>query len=189
VNPILAAAVDVQGFCLQRGWRFCFIGALAVQRWGEPRLTLDVDLTVLAGYGGEEVFADALLARFRGRLPDAREFALRHRVVLLRIGDVPVDVSLGALPFEARAVERASAFDIGEGKTLLTCGAEDLVVLKAFAGREKDWLDIEGVAVRQAGRLDEALIWSELDPLLQLKDSPDTPARLLAALARGRRDT
>jgi hypothetical protein len=33
---------------------------LAVQRWGEPRITLDVDLTVLAGYGGERPFIDAL---------------------------------------------------------------------------------------------------------------------------------
>ncbi len=27
------------------GWRFCFIGGVAQQRWGEPRLTEDVVLT------------------------------------------------------------------------------------------------------------------------------------------------
>ena len=49
MNPILETALEVQLFCRSRRWRFCFIGAIAVQRWGEPRLTQDVDLTVLSG--------------------------------------------------------------------------------------------------------------------------------------------
>ncbi len=55
---VLAAAVEVQDFCQQRKWRFCFIGGGAVQRWGEPRLTQDVDLTLLTGFGDEEMFTD-----------------------------------------------------------------------------------------------------------------------------------
>ena len=45
MNPIFAAALEVQTFCRARIWRFCFIDGLTVQRWGEPRLTQDVDLT------------------------------------------------------------------------------------------------------------------------------------------------
>jgi len=45
MNPIFAAAEEIQAFCRARDWRFCFIGGLANQRWGEPRLTQDVDLT------------------------------------------------------------------------------------------------------------------------------------------------
>jgi len=41
---VLAAAEEVQIFCQKHGWSFCFIGGLAVQRWGEPRLTQDADL-------------------------------------------------------------------------------------------------------------------------------------------------
>lgn len=145
MNPIFAAALEIQEVCRRRSWRFCFIGALAVQRWGEPRLTQDADLTLITGFGGEEPFVDGLLAAFKARRPDARAFALRYRVLLLEGSNgVPLDVSLGAMPFEERAVERGSAFAIGEGKSLQTCSAEDLIVLKAFAGRDKDWLDIEG---------------------------------------------
>jgi len=90
------------------------------------------------------------------------------------------------MPFEERAVARASAFDIGAGRSLLTCSAEDLVVLKAFAGRDNDRLDIEGVVVRQGERLDEALVWQELEPLLQLKGAPESAARLRALLERRR---
>ena len=72
-----------------------------MQRWGEPRLTQDVDLTLLTGFGNEEAFIDGLLAGFEGRRPDARSFALRYRVLLLRASNgVPLDVALGAMLFE-----------------------------------------------------------------------------------------
>jgi hypothetical protein len=187
LNPIFTAALEAQTFCRARGWRFCFIGALAVQRWGEPRLTLDVDLTVLTGFGTEAAYVDPLLDRFQARLPDAREFALRNRVLLLRSdAGIPLDVALGAMAFEERAVERASEFVIDTGVALTTCSPEDLIVFKAFAGREKDWLDIEGIAIRQRGGLDQALIWSELGPLFTLKDAPDAADRLRALLALAR---
>jgi hypothetical protein len=59
---------------------------------------------------------------------------------------------------------------------LRTCSAEDLVVLKAFADRPQDWLDIEGVLVRQGRSLDRAQVIDELLPLLELKEelSPKT---------------
>ena len=187
MNPIFAAALEVQAFCRARRWKFCFIGALAVQRWGEPRLTQDIDLTVVTPFGAEEPYVDAFLDRFPGRLADAREFALQNRVVLLRSDSgIPIDVALGAMPFEERATDRATDFVLQEGVALTTCSAEDLVVLKTFAGREKDWLDIEGIALRQHGRLDENLIWAELTPLLDLKDAPEAGVRLRAILASAR---
>ena len=67
---------------------------------------------------------------------------------------VSLDVSLGGLPYEERLVGRASDFEVGAGLALRTCSAEDLVVLKAFAGHEIDWLDVRGVAARQGKRLD-----------------------------------
>jgi hypothetical protein len=179
VNPVYEAALELQSFCRAREWRFCFIGGVVVARWGEPRTTADADLTLLTGFGNEEDFVDPLLASFRARRPDARALALTRRVLLIEAANtVPLDVSLGALPFEQRLVQRSSDFDIGEGVALRTCSAEDLVVLKAFAGRDVDWLDIGGVAVRQAGRLDERLIFRELEPLLELKGSLDSADRL-----------
>jgi hypothetical protein len=185
VNPIFAAALEVQAFCQARGFRFCFIGGLALQRWGEPRLTQDVDLTVISGFGREPEYADQFLSAFAPRIPDARAFALRHRVLLLlgRNG-IPLDVALGAMPFEERAVSRSSPFSVAEGVALLTCSAEDLVVFKAFAGRAQDWIDIEGITVRPHHRLDDALIWQELTPLLELKEDQQTGPRLRRLLER-----
>ena len=68
MNPIFVAAVEVQAFCHARGFHFCFIGGLALQRWGEPRLTQDVDVTVISGFGREAEYAD-LLSVFASRIP------------------------------------------------------------------------------------------------------------------------
>lgn len=162
MNGLLNAAAEVQRFCESHGWQFCFIGGLVVQRWGEPRQTRDVDLTLLTGFGAEEAFVDEVLSRFAGRGDDAREFALMHRVLLVTTAaGVDVDVALGALPFEERAVNRASAWEITGDLALTTCSAEDLVVYKAFAGRAQDWVDVEGILLRQGGRLNHALILDE----------------------------
>ena len=189
MNPILETALEIQRFCQARRWRFCVIGALAVQRWGEPRLTQDVDLSIVSGFGPEAEFVDALLSTYRGRLPDTREFALRCRVVLLESASgVPIDISLGGIPFEERVVGRSSGWDVGGAAPLVTCSAEDLVVLKVFAGREKDWLDVESVVVRQGTRLDVALIDREVAPLLELKDDARSMPRLEAILKRAGRE-
>lgn len=182
-DPILAAAAQIQTFCRGRDWRFCFIGGLAVLRWGEPRLTRDADLTLITGYGSEEPYVAALLQHFSGRFPDTAAFAMANRVVLLRSDDgVPIDVALGALPFEERAVERATDFEYSPGWSLRTCGAEDLIVLKAFAGRPRDWLDIEGVVTRHGDGLNAALVLEEALPLLALKGDQGDADRLRTLL-------
>lgn len=179
MNALLEAGLELQEFLRARGWPFAIIGGLAVLRWGEPRTTIDVDLTLLTGYGGEEPFVDALLGRFKGRIGGARLFALERRVLLLQSGNgTNLDVSLGGLPFEAGMIGRASDFAFGEGCTLRTCSAEDLVVFKAFAGRPQDWRDVEGILARHGGTLDLALVRNELGPLAALKDQPDILGRL-----------
>jgi len=183
VNPLFGAALDVERFCVGQGWEFCFIGALAVIRWGEPRLTRDVDLTILSGFGGEERYIDALLQRFAPRREDAREFAVRYRVVLLAANEVPVDIALGAMPFEERAVRRSTPWTLADRTSIRTCGAEDLIVFKTFAGRDQDWLDVEGVILRQRSRLDGALILEEVAPLLDLKGTLEDLERLQRLLA------
>ncbi len=185
MTPILETALEVQSFCRSRRWRFSFIGAIAVQRWGEPRLTQDVDLTVFSGFGREAEFVDALLAVYRSRIRGGREFALQRRVLLLEgSSGVPIDVSLGAIPFEERLIGRSSPWEIGGAEPLVTCSAEDLIVLKAFAGRDKDWLDVEGVVIRQGRALKTPLVLRELEPLLELKEDARSVARLQAILDR-----
>ena len=41
MRDLFLLADEIQSFCQVRGWRFCFIGGIALQRRGEPRLTGD----------------------------------------------------------------------------------------------------------------------------------------------------
>jgi hypothetical protein len=185
MTRLIQVAAELQGFLDSRSWPNCIIGGVAVQRWGEPRLTQDVDVTLLAGFGNEEPYIDALLGRYEARIATPREFALAHRVVLARSRDgIGIDIALGGLPFEANAVGRATEYEFVSGERLRTCSAEDLIVMKAIAGREQDWLDIKGIVARQESKLDWKLILTEIDPLCELKETPDVIDRL-KQLAKG----
>ncbi|CAN5374782.1 hypothetical protein BH20VER3_BH20VER3_02440 [soil metagenome] len=185
INKILEAAAELQTFCKEQHYRFCFIGGLAVQRWGEPRVTNDADLTLMTGWGEEEKFIEALLARFRARHTDSMEFALRRRVLLLTASnDVPLDIALAAIPFEERSVERASPWKVSDRLYITTCSAEDLLIHKVFAGRGLDWLDVERILQRQNKKLNFDLIFEELRPLLELKEEPENEEQLRQLMAR-----
>jgi hypothetical protein len=177
---LLAAALEVQRFFKRRKWRFCIIGGLAVLRWGEPRATQDVDLSLLTGFRGEEKFVDAILDHFAPRGTDARQFALTSRVVLCTASNgVTLDIALAGWPFEEKAISRASAYTFTPRVSLVTASAEDVIVMKAFAGREKDWDDIRGIVKTQAA-LDWGYIEHEVRPLLELKDDLSPLDRLRA---------
>lgn len=179
MNEVFRAALDVQRFCRERAWQFCFIGGIAVQRWANPRQTEDADLTILTGFGSEETYVDALLTTFRPRTDDERSAAPKRRVVLLYSAeDVGLDIALGALPFEEHCVERATDWLITPQLTLTTCSAEDLIVHKAFASRDLDWADVAAIVMRQGPRLNLDQIWSELRPLVELKEEPEILTKL-----------
>ena len=108
MTELVAIAEDLQSFCEGHNWKFCIIGGLALQFWGEQRLTKDVDITLLTGFGNEEIYIDALLTRFDKRIEDARTFALQNRVLLLQSSNhVGIDISLGAFPFEEELTNRS----------------------------------------------------------------------------------
>ena len=184
-NRLLAAAAEIQAFCTRAGWKFCFIGGVAVQHWGEPRLTRDADLTVFTGVGDEQRYVDALLSSFAARIEGMRDFALRHRVVLLRASNgIPLDVSLGALDFESAAVEKSELVEIADGVRLTLCSADALLVFKVFAGRPQDWLDVEGIVAKSGGRIDWHGVRTDLRTLLELKEDAESLPRLEIVLAR-----
>lgn len=178
MRQLIEIASELQEVCDSKRWRSCVIGGLAVQRWGEPRLTLDVDVSLLTGFGTESVYVDTLLALYQGRVADAAAFAFRNRVLLLQKGGVGIDIALAAIPFEERVFDRATIFEFLAGAAIRTCSAEDLIVYKCFADRPRDWIDVEGILLRQQNRLDLELVFSELTPLSEAKDSPEIMRKL-----------
>ena len=181
MTALFKTAQRLQEFCLKRRWKFCFIGGVAVLRWGQIRVTKDVDMTLLTGFGDEEAFVDEVMAHYKIRAVGGRDFALKNRVLLVEDETgVPVDIALGAIPFEERSIDRSTLWEADTGLFLRTCSAEDLLVHKCFANRDIDWSDVENILARQANRINFAQLEAELKPLAQLKSE----APILATLAR-----
>lgn len=181
MTELLEAAQIAQAVLDDLGLPNCLIGGIAVLRWGEPRLTVDADLSVFVGFGGEAKVAEAILSRLRPRIPDAVAFAARHRVVLAQVDTVAIDIALAAFPFERDLIDRATELEFRPGIRLRTCTAEDLLVLKAFANRPRDWQDIEGIVARQ-NMLDRRLLWPLLDELAEVRGDQSISLRVAALL-------
>jgi hypothetical protein len=137
------------------GISYAVIGGVAVQYWGEPRLTQDIDLTVSAPLEGLDGFVSQILKHFSPRLENALDFALKNRVILVETSNGhPLDIALGLPGYEDKVIERVAQIELEPGKRINICSAEDLIVYKAAAGRPQDIRDIEGIVYRQGVSLD-----------------------------------
>ncbi len=132
------------------------IGGIAVIARGLPRQTVDIDATVWAeGLEVDSVLATLAAERLVPRTPDAAAFARERHVLLLRHEPTgtPIELILAYLPFERAALERAEPVDFG-GVTIPAATAEDLVIYKAVAWRDRDRSDVERLVALYAGTID-----------------------------------
>ncbi|MFN2489093.1 MAG: nucleotidyltransferase [Actinomycetota bacterium] len=147
------ALKQVAGALERAGVPYMVIGGLANLAWGEPRTTMDVDITVdTAGTGIAGILE---LAKELGSLlaENPEEVAERGRLVPIRTAEgVRVDMALATLPFELDAIARARVIDL-EGVEIPVCVPEDLIVMKSVSRRARDHEDVIGILRRQRGSL------------------------------------
>lgn len=94
-NLILASALEFQTTMQNNGWRFCYIGGLAVLRWGNIRMTQDIDVCLECGFGLENNYIPGILESFESRISNPDDFAVKNRVLLIKtLNGISVDVSL-----------------------------------------------------------------------------------------------
>lgn len=159
----------------QSGVRCALIGGQAVNLLLEPRLTFDVDFTVVAPAAALEQVRDFLVARgfelVRSQITDpARGLDfMRFRDPGTGLG---IDISQASTEFEELAISRARKVDSSQPIPAAT--AEDLIVFKLIAGRTKDHRDT--IELLQLPNLDWEYIehwarsWQVEDRLQKLRD-------------------
>jgi predicted nucleotidyltransferase len=86
-------------------------------------------------------------------------------------------LALGALPFEEVAINRSKNINMG-GIALRLCSVEDLVIMKAFANRDRDWSDIDGILIRQQDNLDSTYVLEQICILNEAKPFEGIAVRL-----------
>lgn len=120
---------------------YLIIGGLAVLALGDPRMTGDVDVIAFI----TAVEADHLLdmgarAGFEIDLDTERTRLEQTGTLRLRRGRFQLDVIVASLPFEAVARARARKRRLF-GRMVPLPTAEDLILFKVLAGRDKDLID------------------------------------------------
>ncbi len=127
--------------------RYAIIGGVACALLGRPRTTRDVDAVVFVQPEDWKPLLDSgARYGFEPRIPDPLEFAHKSRVLLLKHGSsgITADISLGALPFEDELIDRAIQANF-EGVNVPLATPEDLIVMKALAGRGVDMQDMQNL--------------------------------------------
>lgn len=177
MDPLIEAIAILKDFLEEHGIRYMMIGGMANSVWGEPRPTIDVDLVLLLGERGIAEFVELVSTGFQCLRPNPVEFARRTYVVPIQVtDDVSADLSLAMLPYEEQAIGRAVLTEI-EGERVPVCTAEDLVIYKAISERAKDWLDIEGILLRQGAKLDQEYIIGWLKQFAEALERPEIVTR------------
>jgi predicted nucleotidyltransferase len=152
------------------GYRYAIIGGIALAQWGVVRATYDADFKLLVpdlDYAG-------IRAALRAAFPQNARPELPNNALILatNVGDVIVDFLLALPGYEEMIIERAVLRDLG-GWQAWFCSAEDLIIQKAVAGREKDWLDVEALVIEQQGSLDEAYVADWLQQFAEALEKPE----------------
>lgn len=120
-------------------------GALALAYYGEPRLTVDVDLNLFVPASDFPEIAK-LLGTLGVETHAHQDEVVRDGQVRMWWGRNPVDLFFAYDPFH-EAMDRA-AREVAFGDTKIRILApEHLMVCKAVFDRSKDWLDIEQMLV------------------------------------------
>ena len=175
---LIGSAVEISTWLTKHSVPHFFIGGLAVQYWGEPRLTADVDLCVAVEPEEADSLVEKLLKEFQPATAAARDIARRSLLLPLRSSTgVLVEVALGFSGFEKTAAGRTRRIEVAPGKRIPICSAEDLIVYKIMANRSKDIADIETILLRQGRRLDKKYIRNTLKLLEDVVDDPDLLGR------------
>jgi hypothetical protein len=188
-DAALLAALDACAKALRLlGRPAMIIGGIAVIARGVPRQTVDIGATVWAeGLDVEAMLPTLAAERLIPRTVDAVAFARERQVLLLRHEPTgtPLELILAYLPFERAALNRADLVDFG-GVSVPAATAEDLIVYKAVAWRDRDRSDIERLLVLHGRSIDVDRVRSLVREFATALEEPERVEEFEVLLRRAR---
>ncbi len=136
------------------GVPYMVIGGFAVILHGEPRTTVDLDITVDVHQDGAAGLVRIVSGLGKATVDKPAAFAERTRVLpIVTHEGTPVDFILATLSFELKAIENARVIEIA-GAKVRVCTPEDLIIHKIVSERPRDHEDVVGILRRQGPNLD-----------------------------------
>lgn len=180
-DPLLETIRVVQDLIRLIGGRGVYIGAVALGLSVQPRATKDVDALVLVALDDPaEVWRVARGLGFELFDGSTIESARANRFLSLVFAptNVRVDLQIGILEYDYAVVERGIPRNIG-GLEVRSATPEDIVVMKAVAGRPQDLADIDSV-FRIVENLDFGYIKDRLEEFREFVETPENIDRIIS---------
>ncbi len=145
-----AALVAFAELAAARRLRWYVFGAQAVNLYGFPRATADLDLTIdLAPADLVAFVAELARAGFRARFPDLAFITAARVIPVVHVASgLPIDLVLAGPGLEQRFLDEVALLPMGRRK-IPVLSPENLVVTKLLAGRPKDLEDIRELVARR----------------------------------------
>lgn len=152
---------------------YMVIGGLANAKWGQPRATLDIDITVWVSDSEITNLISLLEGSYTLLVDKPVEFIRETRVLPLKgLRNQRIDLIFGALPFERHAIQRSLKVEIGNAAVNF-CTPEDLILLKIISDRPRDLEDVQGILRFRKDSLDYNYLEPRIQDLANLLDRPD----------------
>lgn len=166
----------------ESGLDYAIIGGVAVSLMAVPRFTVDVDAVL---WNADEKVAELLdvLGKhgLMSRTQDPFGFARQYRMIVLSDPEgIPVDLTLGALPFEFSAIANSRQIDLN-GLSVPIAPPDALIVMKAVASRPKDLEDIRSLLSTNPD-LDREAIREQVAAFAEILEQPELLDRLALLL-------
>jgi hypothetical protein len=155
-EPLETTLNEVVAFLERQHLPFALIGGQASSLRGEERVTADIDLIVATDVDSViALLPDITATNFKPLFPDVADVIQRAYILPLRHEStrIKVDLAIALSGFERRAIARAETIELA-GCHVPVATAEDLIVMKALAGRARDEDDVRGIFAAQGDRLD-----------------------------------
>jgi hypothetical protein len=115
MNKLEDALKEIQNFLKARGIPYMIIGGIGNLVWGEPRMTVDIDITVHISDANEKDFIKDAGSKFKILVDNPDEFVKKTRVLPIEITEnVRGDIIFTGLEYEKMAIERAVEVDISK---------------------------------------------------------------------------
>jgi phage shock protein PspC (stress-responsive transcriptional regulator) len=154
----------------QHGCDYGVGGAVALGHWGEPRGTIDVDVTVYLSPDEPEAFVRLLREVGCTVDPTAALDSLReHGFCRVTFEGIRVDIFLPTIPFYEEARRRRRSVRLGAG-SIMVWDAETLAVFTMMFFRRRDVADVEQMLRIQGGGLDRGWVEGQLQGIYGRRD-------------------
>ncbi len=162
---------------------YFLIGGIAVGVWGEPRYTLDADFVIKLSSRNTLRFLRA--AKEHGFVVDEEVSLMNIDVsgaTRLDFKDRYADVIVGESEFDQAAMRRRVLVPVYM-KDIWVASAEDVILYKLVALRDRDLDDIRRIVTRQGEMLDRKYLQKWARTLAEALGNPKIPEKLGELLA------